>query len=160
VALRICLLWTCLYFNTYAFSPTGCSGTEFKSENIGIVLGMILVSILLGIPVGLFYIVLMRSTRFFVKVCVLEICTLADTNKYTNTHAHTHRNTLVYVRARVRLCVTRTLSHKLDTFLHSYTNANKPAQTHVHEHIYLYKHSYWIIFMRLTYIHAGLNIHT
>jgi len=114
---------------------------------------MILVSILLGIPVGCFYIVLMRSTRFFVKVCVLEICTLAYTYKYTNTHAHTHRNTLVCVRG-----VTRTLSHKFRHFLHSYTNANKPAQTHVHEHIYLYKYSYWIIFMRLTSIFMPVSI--
>eukprot|EP00277_Geminigera_cryophila_P013735 CAMPEP_0179459502 /NCGR_PEP_ID=MMETSP0799-20121207/42821_1 /TAXON_ID=46947 /ORGANISM="Geminigera cryophila, Strain CCMP2564" /LENGTH=396 /DNA_ID=CAMNT_0021261355 /DNA_START=159 /DNA_END=1345 /DNA_ORIENTATION=- len=58
---------------TVSIAQSGCKGTEFKSENIGIVLGMILVSILLGIPVGLFYIVLMRSTRFFVKALVFPM---------------------------------------------------------------------------------------
>mmetsp|Transcript_66415 Transcript_66415/g.107739 ORF Transcript_66415/g.107739 Transcript_66415/m.107739 type:complete len:769 (+) Transcript_66415:149-2455(+) len=58
---------------TVSIAQSACSGTEFKVANIGVVLGMIVVSILLGIPIGLFYIVLMRSTRFFVKALVFPM---------------------------------------------------------------------------------------
>jgi len=47
---------------------SACSGVEFKGENVGIVLAMIVVSLLLGIVVGLFYMLLMRSSRFIIKV--------------------------------------------------------------------------------------------
>ena len=157
MALRICLLWTCLYFNTYAFSATGCSGTEFKSENIGIVLGMILVSILLGIPVGLFYIVLMRSTRFFVKVSMLEICTLADTYKYKSTQTHMYTRTCICTCACASVCHTHPLA-QIQTLscIHTLTQTNPHKR--MCTKIYLYKYSNWIIFVMLTSIFMLVSI--
>mmetsp|Transcript_72151 Transcript_72151/g.105746 ORF Transcript_72151/g.105746 Transcript_72151/m.105746 type:complete len:917 (-) Transcript_72151:538-3288(-) len=51
---------------TMSFGKSACAGGEFKGESIGVVIAMIIVSVLLGLVVGLGYIALMMSSRFIV----------------------------------------------------------------------------------------------
>jgi len=76
---------------TMSFGKSACAGGEFKGESIGVVIAMIIVSVLLGLVVGLGYIALMMSSRFIVTSLIFPFGFLiflawSDCSKVSSIH--------------------------------------------------------------------------